>query len=59
MTFEKHFVTLLNFRTPTIFMCFRSPSRAIFDYHFSEILRLLKRSLPCRTTFLAVLVFKL
>ena len=39
--------------------CFRSPSRAIFDYHFSEILRLLKRSLPCRTTFLAILVFKL
>ena len=30
MNFEKHLMALLNLREPTIYMCFRSPSRTIF-----------------------------
>ena len=30
MNFEKHFVTLLKLRAPTIYKCFRSPTRTIF-----------------------------
>ena len=53
MNFEKHFVTLLNLRAPTCaFDLFHAQS---FDYQSSAFLRLLERSLPCPTTFHAVL----
>ena len=53
MNFEKHFVTLLNLHAPTCaFDLFHAQS---FDYQSSAFLRLLERSLPCPTTFQAVL----
>ena len=53
MNFEKNFVTLLNFSEPTCaFDLFHAQS---FDYQCSAFLRLLERSLPCPTTFHAVL----
>ena len=53
MNFEKHFVTLLNLRAPPCaFDLFHAQS---FDYQSSAFLQLLERSLPCPTTFHAVL----
>ena len=53
MNFEKNFMTLLNLSAPTCaFDLFHGQS---FDYQSSAFLRLLERSLPCPTTFHAVL----
>ena len=50
MNFEKNFVTLLNLSAPTCaFDLFQAQSQS------SAFLRLLERSLPCPTTFHAVL----
>ena len=55
MNFEKHFAVLLNLRAPTMTCVFDLLHAQSFDYQSNGFLRLLERSLPCPTTFRAVL----